>query len=263
MVVAVSAPIHGAIPRNFTLTATPYTAGYPAVVVETDLGPVLHIRNLSPGILYKLCATASLPDGRVVPVVESQYGMRYISGSEPTAPLSIALATATGPTTAHVAMSVSGPPPSKYVVYFAAADRVVPSVRGNCVEPSECRVEGLVSDTTYTIVAYGMMANGRVVPAKGIASVTTPTDGSEGTQPSPIISSASRRGTGGSVLINWLGPSPRPKKYIVFLSPLSGGAATKQTCLALNSSITCPFSGLSPSSEYLVSSVLLCPPPCV
>lgn len=258
MEVVISAPILGAIPRNFTLTATPYAAGS-LPVVTTDLGPVLHVGNLSPGLLYKLSATATLPGGRVVPVSESQFGMRDVSGPKPSAPFSIALVTPTGPTSARVAMRVSGTPPPTYIAYFTAADRVSPGIHGKCAEPSSCLVQGLQPDTTYTVLAVGVLSDGSLVPAEGVASITTPTDGTEGLQPSPTISSATRRGSKGSVLISWLGSGPRPARYVVFVSPLSDEmplsdkAGPMQTCLSRGSSTTCPFSDLRPSTDYLVS----------
>ena len=244
-IVSIDPPTSGPLPTSYTVTLTPVGGGSPITVVSST--PIADFSGLTPNTTYIATAVATMPGGSTVPVE----GARTVS--TPAGPGSPALqsATDTSPTTADVTIQPpsSGPLPTNYTV------TLVPEGGGSpitvvCINPNHCPITGLSPDTTYTVTAVGNLPGGGTTPASGTASITTPTDGTDGTPSSPkITSSEGTTPTTGVITIADPPTGPKPTNYTVTLTPIDGGSPVTVTC---STPSNCTVPGLTPDTDYLV-----------
>ena len=244
-IVGISPPTSGPLPVSYTVTLTPTNGGSPITVTSPTI--VADFAGLTPNTTYTATATARLPDNTVVPVE----GARTVSTPGASAP-SLSTATPTGPTTGSVTIEppVGGPIPTSYTVTLVPEGGGSP-ITASCSNPKDCPVTGLTPGTTYKVTAVGKLPGGGSVPATGVASITTPTDGSPGPSSPTIPHTSAQSPTTGTVVIAPPPTGSQPTNYTVTLTPVTGGTPVTVTCSTPSS---CPVTGLTPDTLYLVRS---------
>lgn len=238
------------MPVSYTVTLTPVGGGSPITVTSST--PIADFSGLAPNTSYTATAVATLPGGGTVPVE----GSRTVSTPAGPASPAIDTAVATGPTSGQVTITPpsSGTLPANYTVTLTPVGGGSPVVVV-CFNPAKCPVPGLTPDTTYAVTAVGTLPGGGTSPASGTASLTTPTNGSNGTPSSPIITSSNGTSpTTGLVTIQPPANGTQPTNYTLTLVPVDGGSPVVVTCSTPSS---CVIPGLTPNTEYLVSSGLI------
>ena len=244
--VAIEPPLKGSLPTSYTVTLTPVGGGTPITV--TSPTPVVDFSGLAPGTTYTVTAVATLPDGSTEPVI----GAPTISTPSSYNVPALTTATATGPTTAQVTIDPPNTPvqPTSYTVTVTPVGGGSP-ITVTCTNPKDCPIPGLAPDTAYTVSAVGNLPGGGTTPASGTASLTTPTSGAAGTPASPKITDTNSTSPfSGTVSIAPPATGPQPTNYTVTLTPVGGGPPITVVCSTPSS---CPVSGLSPDTTYLVS----------
>ena len=244
--VAIEPPLKGSLPTSYTVTLTPVGGGTPITV--TSPTPVVDFSGLAPGTTYTVTAVATLPDGSTEPVIGAPTISTPASYNVP----ALTTATATGPTTAQVTIDPPNTPvqPTSYTVTVTPEGGGSP-IKVTCANPRDCPIPGLTPDTAYTVSAVGNLPGGGTTPASGTASLTTPTSGAGGTPASPKITDTNATSPfSGTVSIAPPATGPQPTNYTVTLTPVDGGSPITVVCSTPSS---CPVSGLSPDTTYLVS----------
>jgi len=244
-VVGIEPPLNGTLPTSYTVTLTPVGGGTPITV--TSPTPIVDFSGLTPNTTYTVTATATLPDGTVEPVIGAPTISTPASYNVP----ALTTATPTGPTTGAVTIDPPNTPvqPTSYTVTLVPVGGGTP-IKVTCANPIDCPVTGLTPDTTYAVTAVGNLPGGGTTPASGVASLTTPTGGANGTAAAPTITDTNATSPfSGTVSIAPPATGPQPTNYTVTLTPVDGGSPITVICSTPSS---CPVTGLDPGTTYLV-----------
>ena len=244
-IVGIEPPLNGTLPTSYTVTLTPVGGGTPITV--TSPTPIVDFSGLTPNTTYTVTATATLPDGTVEPVIGAPTISTPASYNAP----ALTTATPTGPTTGAVTIDPPNTPvqPTSYTVTLVPVGGGTP-ITVTCANPNDCPVTGLTPDTTYAVTAVGNLPGGGTTPASGVASLTTPTSGANGTPAAPTITDTNATSPfTGTVSIAPPATGPQPTNYTVTLTPVDGGSPITVICSTPSS---CPVTGLDPGTTYLV-----------